>query len=152
MSGVTEAVVRKVVDVDLGSSEAFRLFTEGIGTWWPLEIHSIAGEAAETCVFETRQGGRIFERTRDGEELVWGTVLVYEPPHRLVYSWHPGRGEETAQEVEMRFSAHGNGTRVEVEHRGWGRYGDGVAEAIEDYGAGWDLVLAERYVNAAARA
>lgn len=41
----------------------------------------------------TRQGGRVTERLRDGSEAVWGALLVWEPPDRLVMTWHPGHGE-----------------------------------------------------------
>jgi hypothetical protein len=35
----------------------------------------------------------------------------------------------------------GDGTRVELEHRGWEAYGDGAGESSSSYGKGWDLVL-----------
>jgi uncharacterized protein YndB with AHSA1/START domain len=141
-------VIRRTVDVERSLEDAFRLFTAEIGSWWPLETHSVARENAATCVFEAHEGGRIFERTRDGQEILWGTVIVYEPPRRLVYRWHPGRSEETAQEVEMHFRGMGNRTRVEVEHRGWERYGEGAAEAMESYDTGWAFVLGDRYARA----
>jgi uncharacterized protein YndB with AHSA1/START domain len=147
-NGLTDTVIRKTVEVERSPEDAFRYFTAEIAGWWPLETHSVARENAETCVFEGREGGRIFERTREGQEIRWGTVIVYEPPRRLVYTWHPGRSEETAQEVEMHFRATENRTRVEVEHRGWERYGEGAAEAIESYDTGWAFVLGDLYADA----
>jgi uncharacterized protein YndB with AHSA1/START domain len=141
----------KSVTVNAPLQRAFELFTDGIATWWPLETHSVAEDRAETCVFEARQGGRIFERTATGEEHLWGAVVVWEPPHRVVYTWHPGRGEETAQEVEMHFSVERDGTRIDLEHRGWDRYGDGAAEMLRNYHGGWDYVLGRRYADAANR-
>jgi uncharacterized protein YndB with AHSA1/START domain len=147
----TDTVVRKAVEVDASPEDAFRVFTAEMASWWPLQTHSVARENAATCVFEDREGGRIYERTRDGDEILWGTVVVYEPPHRLAYRWHPGRGEETAQEVEMHFRAVGKRTRVEVEHRGWERYGEGLEEALRSYDTGWDLVLGQWYAEAVER-
>lgn len=135
------APIRKTVSVDVPVEEAFRLFTEGIGTWWPKKTHSVGQERTETVVIETRLGGRVFERIEGGEEAEWGKVLVWEPPRRFAVSWHPGRGLETAQEVEIRFSAERDGARVELEHRGWDALGERVAEIRPHYVTGWDDVL-----------
>lgn len=139
------AAIRKSVTVRRPLEEAFALFTDGIATWWPLATHSIYGERAKTAVFEGRLGGRVYEIADDGEEGVWGSVSVWEPPHRIVYSWHPGRGEGTAQEVEIEFVSDGNDTRVEMEHRGWER----APEKRAGYDTGWDFVLGS-YADAAA--
>lgn len=140
------AAIRKSVTVRRPLEEAFALFTDGIDTWWPLATHSIYEERAKTAVFEGRPGGRLYEISVDGDEGVWGTVSVWEPPHRIVYSWHPGRGQETAQEVEIEFAAEGDGTRIEMEHRGWER----APEKRAGYDTGWDFVLG-RYVAAAGK-
>jgi uncharacterized protein YndB with AHSA1/START domain len=139
------AAIHKSVTVRRPVEEAFALFTEGIATWWPLATHSIYEERATTAVFESRVGGRLYEISIDGEKGVWGTVRVWAPPHRIVYSWHPGRGEETAQEVEVQFAADGVGTRVEIEHRGWER----APEQRSGYDEGWDFVLGQ-YVTVSA--
>ncbi len=144
--------ITKSVRVGVGVERAFELFTAGVGTWWPLETHSVSESRAETVVLEGRQGGRLYERTSDGEEHLWGTVVVWEPPRRLVYTWHPGRGEETRQDVEMSFTPDGDGTRVDVEHRGWERLGDEAPAAMRSYDSGWDYVLGECYAGRVADA
>ena len=60
--------------VDAPVEHAFRVFTERLGEWWPVKTHSVAQENAETVVLERREGGRFYERTRDGNEHLWGTV------------------------------------------------------------------------------
>jgi uncharacterized protein YndB with AHSA1/START domain len=145
---MTIPAVRKSILVDAPVEQAFRAFTEGIAAWWPLRTHSVARERAEGVVFEGREGGRLYERTSDGEEHEWGVVLAWEPPSRVLYSWHPGRGDETSQEVEMRFTADGDGTRVEVEHRGWERLGERGREQRSSYDSGWDYVLGLYVENA----
>jgi uncharacterized protein YndB with AHSA1/START domain len=138
------AAIQKSATVPRPPEEAFALFTDGIATWWPLATHSIYDEWAATAVVEGRVGGRLYELSVDGEVGVWGTISVWEPPSRIVYSWHPGRGEETAQEVEVLFTADGEGTRVAIEHRGWER----APEKRDGYDEGWDIVLG-CYVDAA---
>lgn len=146
----SERVVEKSVTVSVPVERAFEVFTAEIGTWWPLRTHAVDTERSETVVMEGRVGGRLFERTPTGEEHVWGTLVAWEPPNRIVYSWHPGRGEETAQEVEITFSPEAEGTRVDIRHYGWERLGDRLEKTIASYNEGWDKVIAV-YARAAER-
>ena len=143
-----EIVIKKSVTVAVPVDEAFRVFTEEMETWWPLRTHAVDTENSDTVVMEGREGGRLFERGTSGEEQVWGIVQSWEPPQRVGYTWHPGRGEDTAQEVEVTFTPEGDGTRVEVRHWGWEKLGDRLDETIASYNEGWDLVLG-RYAEAA---
>jgi uncharacterized protein YndB with AHSA1/START domain len=147
MSQLTIEPVRVGVVVDLSLDRAFRLFTDGIATWWPVEGHSMAKETygmrAETVVLEGRVGGRIFERIAGGAEAVWGHVLVWDPPHRVTFWWKPNLDPVEPTEVEVRFSAEGTRTRVEVEHRGWERLGDDGERKRNTYDKGWPRVLGE---------
>lgn len=145
--------LRVEVTVRRPQADAFRLFTEGMGSWWPLATHSVGQEKAETCQLEGRVGGRLFERLEDGSEKSWGQVLTWDPPGRVSFTWHPGREPETAQEVEVSFHAAGDGeTRVELVHRGWERYGEGAAEMRDQYETGWGYVLGECYAGTAGAA
>jgi len=143
-----EIVIKKSVTVAVPVDEAFRVFTEEMETWWPLRTHAVDTENSDTVVMEGREGGRLFERGTSGEEQVWGIVQSWEPPQRVGYTWHPGRGEDTAQEVEVTFTPEGDGTRVELRHWGWEKLGDRLEEMIASYNEGWDLVLG-RYAEAA---
>ncbi len=139
----TRDPVRKSITVACSVETAFEVWTERMGTWWPLSAgHSVAGDDAETVVVEGRVGGRIFERTRQGVEHEWVEVLVWEPPTRLVHSWHPGYEAARATEVEVRFSDVGGGkTAVELEHRGWDRLSAEHAVARDGYDEGWVRVI-----------
>ncbi len=84
----------RTITVSCTVEDAFRVFTEGIATWWPLRNHSIAvdrgiGLVAETAVIEGCVGGRVYEVMSDGTEASWGEVLAWEPPHRLLLAWTP---------------------------------------------------------------
>jgi uncharacterized protein YndB with AHSA1/START domain len=137
----TERVVEKSVTVTVPVERAFEVFTAEIATWWPLQTHAVDTENPETVVMEGRVGGRLFERTSAGQEHVWGTIVAWDPPRRVTYSWHPGRGEETAQEVDVTFTPEGDGTRVVVRHYGWEKLGEPMDETIAGYDEGWDLVI-----------
>jgi uncharacterized protein YndB with AHSA1/START domain len=144
----SEIVIEKSVTVSAPVETAFRVFTEEIHAWWPLRTHAVDTDNSDMVILEGHEGGRLFERTPAGDEHVWGTVVSWEPPGRVGYTWHPGRGEETAQEVEVTFTPAGEGTRVDVRHWGWEKLGDRLDETIASYNEGWDLVIAE-YAEAA---
>jgi uncharacterized protein YndB with AHSA1/START domain len=144
------AVVKTIV-VNCSPKDAFGYFTEDIGTWWPLATHSVIGGTSggsnvpQTCVFESRKGGRIFERGNDGAEHDWGTVTSWEPPSRVAFTWHPGRKPETAQDVEVTFAADEGGTLVTLTHTGWEKLGKDAAVTRENYDGGWELVFVEGF-------
>ena len=101
-------------------------------------------------VFEPREGGRVYERDENGRTSVWATVVRYEPPHRLVLEWKVGVEQPPYTEVEVRFTAAGGATRVELEHRGWERLAPQKRrDRAASYDAGWTRVLG-RYEDAAA--
>jgi uncharacterized protein YndB with AHSA1/START domain len=100
-------------------------------------------------IFESRPGGRIYERTPDGIEHDWGEVLAWEPPRRLAYLWHLGTDRSRATEVDISFTGGDAGTTVSIVHRGWERLGaDGLAWRQRNLG-GWSGLL-PHYRQAAA--
>jgi len=74
--------VRKVVSVQAPPEVAWRVFTEKMGTWWPLAVYKIGKSTAVDAVIEPRVGGRWYERGDDGSTCDWGRVLVWEPHAR----------------------------------------------------------------------
>ena len=109
-----EVVIEKSVQVSvLGRGGIPRLHGGDPHVVAPFRRTSRTLENAQTVVLEGRGGGRMFERTPTGEH-VWGTIVAWEPPNRLGYTWHPGRDEESAQEVEVLFTPEGDVTRVDL--------------------------------------
>ena len=134
--------VRHSVNVALSVDEAWRLFTAETGRWWPVsDSYSIHGAEVTGVEWEPRVGGEVREVTADGRTGHWAEVLAWEPPHRLVLAWRAGAVERPATEVEVRFAADGEGTRVELEHRGWDRLGADGGALRESYFEGWPLVI-----------
>src|SRR3981081_518917 len=120
--------VRKVMTVQAPLGVAGRVFTEQMGTWWPLTVYKIGKVNAVDAIIEPRVGGRWCERGDDGSTCDWGRVLSWEPPSRLVLSWDITADwqydPDLKTEIEVRFIAEGKDiTRVELEHRKLDRYG-----------------------------
>jgi uncharacterized protein YndB with AHSA1/START domain len=141
--------IRKVMTVDAPQSVAWRVFTAGMSSWWPLAHYKIGRANAVAAVVEPFAGGRWYEEGEDGSTCDWGKVLAWEPTSRLLLTWDitadwkydPALGTE----LEIRFVIEGDHrTRVELEHRRLDRYGARRDEmrAIFDQSGDWGRLLA----------
>jgi uncharacterized protein YndB with AHSA1/START domain len=145
----TDVPVRKSISVRASADHAFRVFTEGFDTWWP-RGHHIGTAPLKKAVIEGRVGGRCYNEQTDGADCSWGTVLVWEPPHRFVLAWQitPQWQYEPdlakSSEVEFRFTPEPDGsTRVDLEHRHFHRHGAGADSMRQgvDSPDGWGALL-----------
>lgn len=147
---------RAMVGVAVEPAIAFALFTEQMDLWWRRgKRYRIAEGDRGLMAMEPGVGGRVFESWHDagGTEHVReiGRVQVWEPPHRLVFSWRGANfapGESTEVEVLFQRTASG-GTQVSVEHRGWAairpdhpaRHGQDTAAFVRTMALWWGDLL-----------
>ena len=129
----------------------FTTFVDRFDAWWPHEHHLGEDRAIVSFHIEPQVGGPCYDVDTDGREIVWGTVLAYEPPHRLVLAWHI-QGDwatvdpdlERSSEVEVTFTPLDDGrTNVRLEHGRLERHGDGgenIASSVSAEG-GWGTLL-----------
>ena len=155
---VVPSPVKQSIVVDAPIERAFKVFTEGFGSFKPREHNLLGVEIAET-VFEPRVGGHIYDRGIDGSECRWARVLAYEPPDRVLLSWDISpqwqieTDPEKTSEWEVRFTAEtANRTRVDLEHRNLERHGEGWESERDGVGGdqGWRLYL-QRFADLMAR-
>jgi uncharacterized protein YndB with AHSA1/START domain len=151
--------VRKSVTVKTSPEKAFDVFTNRFDTWWP-RSHHIGKSPMTKAIIEGKAGGRCYTEQADGADCPWGSVLVWEPPRRVVLAWQitPEWQYEPdlakASEVEITFTPQAGGsTRVDLEHRNFERHGAGAAAmaAGVDSPNGWGSLL-DLYVEAANKA
>lgn len=149
--------VRKSVRVHATPARAFEVFANEIDSWWPATYH-IGSSIPKRVVVEGRQGGSIYTEQEDGTNSPWGKVLFWEPVHRLVFAWQVSPSfqyePELAKnsEVEVSFAEVADGiTEVKLEHRGFGRHGDGHegVRAMVDAEDGWGALLSRFAAKAA---
>jgi uncharacterized protein YndB with AHSA1/START domain len=133
--------IKRSVSVSWDQETAFRRFTAEFGSWWPSRTHSIGGDRLQRVVFEEGVGGRIYEEHKDGRRFQWGQVILWQPPKRVKFTWHPARDSSTSQEVEIEFHIEGDGTRLELTSTGWERWGRRARRARNGYSVGWAYVL-----------
>lgn len=139
----TEPII-KDLHVPLRPKDAFRLFTEDLAAWWPVDSHSLSaahGELPRDVTVEPRIGGQIIETTHKGDPAPWARVTRWEPGSAFGARWHVGRDEDEATDLLVVFTPTDTGTRIVLTHSGFDALGD-VATAIHgQYQTGWDLVL-----------
>ncbi|MBV9991714.1 MAG: SRPBCC family protein [Alphaproteobacteria bacterium] len=150
---ITLAPVRKQVRVNAPQGRAFEVFTAQMTRWWP-PTHTILKAPLKEAVIEPREGGRWYHVGTDGSECETGHVRVWDPPSRLVLVWRLDAewqyDADLDTEVELRFTADGAATNVELEHRYIERMGKDADKAHAAVGApgGWSALL-EAFRNAA---
>jgi len=106
--------------VSISPSDAFEVFTAEVDFWWRRGPRFRGGGNTSELRFDhDAEGYRLVEQSAS-ELFEIGRVRVWEPGKRLVLDYclrNFAPGERT--EVEVRFEAQGQGTRVTLEHRGW---------------------------------
>ncbi len=147
MGGIDPIVVS--VDVPSTPERAFEQFAAGFAGWWPVVTHSLSRSAATRCRLDATPGGTLEERAPDGARHLWGTVESVEPGRRLRFSWHPGRGPESAQWVDVEFAPVGTSARVTLTHGGWEALGEIAPILRREYASGWRDVLENHFAGCA---
>lgn len=127
--------IRKSIIVNRSPEISFRVFCEEMSQWWP---GGFGGKDAKPFL-ETRVGGRFYERRPDGTEYQIGKVTSYQPPSLVAFTWRAPSWEVDTQ-VEIRFTAEGSGTRIELEHRGWEQDAK-TRDSRGSYDGGWAKIL-----------
>jgi len=163
---------KKPGDVDIGGTKdlltvsrklaasperAFAVFVDEIDRWWPRD-RTWAKDNLAAMVVEPRYKGRCFERSKDGAIAMWGTVLAFDRPQHIVFSWQiepdgrPTENEGASSRVDVRFAAGEPGEcNLLIVHRDFFRHGEGWEKYREEMAArsGWPM-LVEAYVKALA--
>ncbi|SEW20495.1 Activator of Hsp90 ATPase homolog 1-like protein [Cognatiyoonia koreensis] len=123
---MTPVLITKTILVPLTPSDAFVLFTDGMGKWWP--------HAHGNLHMEPRKGGKIKDGTKD-----IGTIIAFDPDGFLAFSWSPDDADETI--VTVVFSASSDGCRVDLTHGSEVILGDVTDAVSTSYLRGFDLIL-----------
>jgi uncharacterized protein YndB with AHSA1/START domain len=107
---------------------AFAALVEEIGAWWrPSPLFQTTPRPGRLS-FEPGEGGRLIESREGGKVFEIGRIRIWEPPHRLVFSWCQANFPlDLHTEVEVGFAAVGEETRVSIEHRGFDQVPAGAA-------------------------
>jgi uncharacterized protein YndB with AHSA1/START domain len=83
----------------------------------------------DQVLIEAQAGGRYLFRWRSGYEAQ-GTLIEFDPPEELTWAWQ-GLGEPGLTLVKWELEAEDKGTRVKLEHTGFGRDSRSRAARVE---------------------
>jgi uncharacterized protein YndB with AHSA1/START domain len=115
---------RVSVSVATPPARAFQVFTADIDQWWRrgLKFRHSASRGGLLCI-EPRVGGRLFESfdAQGTQHIIEvGRVRVWEPPHRLAFSWRSANfAPHEHTDVDIQFEPSASGTLVTVTHSGF---------------------------------
>ena len=143
-----------MVSVAVSPAIAWAVFTEEIDQWWQRGMRFRNDAAAlSRMVLEPGLGGRLIEwvGAADAARAVeMGSVTRWDPPASLVLRWRNSNfAAHESTQVEVSFTAFGQGTRVTVKHSGWhalpadhpARHGQAATAFIRSTGLWWGDVL-----------
>jgi uncharacterized protein YndB with AHSA1/START domain len=107
--------------VSASPERAFEAFTAEVAQWWrPNLLFQLTPRSPGVVAFEGGLGGRFIETLPNGKVFKIGRITAWEPGVRLAFGWRQATfAPDQNTEVEVRFEAVGEETRITVEHRGW---------------------------------
>ena len=155
--GGTKELLTLVRKLPVPRDRAFAVFVDEIDRWWP-RAFTLGGERVAKVAIEPRYRGRFVETLKDGATNPLGSVLAFDRPSHIVFSWEmradhtPEAGEGASSRVDIRFVEREPGTsEILVVHRDFFRHGENF-EAYRNEMAGkkgWPLLI-EAYAKALA--
>lgn len=130
-------VIERQVTLRCGLEAAFDAYTQKIHLWWPPSHR----RPDATIILEPGQGGRLYQRLPDGQELVMGQIVAWQPPTSLSYRWYPGLSVG-ATRVTLSFTAQGPlSTLLSIHHAPEPPDVDQWEQSVARFIQGWDAVL-----------
>ncbi len=135
--------------LDMGVPRAFAFVTGRISDWWPAERRHTGDPSSRIFLLAS---GRFYERASDGREVDLGKVTLWNEPHAILLDFYIATGPDHPTEVEIRFEAQGEQTRVTVMHRRKPESAHLWDERSLRYATSWTIVLGalERHAGVAA--
>jgi uncharacterized protein YndB with AHSA1/START domain len=134
---VNEVEVRVVVAV--APDAAFDFFTRDVDRWWR-RGERYGGVDVLGHRFDAGVGGRFVQVLADRDAPL-GDILVWEPPHRLAFSWRQKNWlPDEITRVEVTFAAVDGGTEVVLRHHGFAQVVSDVGCDV-GYAHGWRELL-----------
>ena len=122
-------------DLPAPARQAFYLYVDRIGQWWPGAFTSDPA-TYERVVVEPRVDGRVLAQYR-GHEDEWGVVRRVEPGHLLEHTFSFAHASGVPSVVRVQMLDHDTGCRMTFRHGGWTRDNSTDRHRFND----WPIIL-----------
>jgi hypothetical protein len=144
-----------IVEVPCSREKAFKIFTEQMGTWWPIHQRSMSmawhSKPAKSLEVQAKLGGKITEIGDDDTQHHWGTFTDFAPHDRVRFDLHMGMPPDQTSHVEVVFEAlSDNATRVILTQTNFEGFGEMAAMVLQGYTSGWPVIFEQAYAKACA--
>lgn len=125
------------LEVKGSASNAFDVFTARIREWWD-PTYSPFGDDLATVTIEGHVGGAVSMRSVAGDEVTWGTVLVWEPGRRYAQTFTLAHDPTEPSRLDVTFDERGDRCQITFRHGGWTSGNVGSWSRFTD----WPIILA----------
>jgi uncharacterized protein YndB with AHSA1/START domain len=131
-----------VVEVPINAprSKVWDAMLSELPEWWPQDFLAFTPES-EKMRFEPRVGGRLYEETKDGRQLLWATLTQILPQQLLEFTGHltPSYGGPSITMIRMEISdAEDGSTLFRLTDTIFGNIGD---ELETNMTQGWNYLF-----------
>jgi uncharacterized protein YndB with AHSA1/START domain len=144
---IGELAVRRSIEIDATPERVWEEFAsaERFGLWYTTE--GGVDMPCRSINYEPRVDGP-FETEVDHGDVHYsfgGKVLVYDPPNELTVEMGPIEfpGVSAVSMLTFRLTETAGGTRVEIIHHAFERFGAAAREAYDAFERGWELTQLE---------
>jgi uncharacterized protein YndB with AHSA1/START domain len=146
-TGIRNIVVEVPVEAPL--SHTWRVLLHELPDWWPNDF--MCFPEAQKVSFEPWAGGRLYEKTDDGRELLWSTVTSIMPEKALEFVGYmtPTFGGPSISMIRIELSEkEGGGTLLKITDAVLGRVDDDQEQSLTD---GWNYLFGTGFKQYAER-
>lgn len=126
------------VTVAASRSKVWKTLVKKTSDWWPVSFFSVP--TTKRFVIENKLGGLVFEDSGKKAGAVWGTVIGWFPPEKIMFAFemYPGWSGPGRSLVSITLSEADDGTRLVLEDSGVCPHADKAAASLQ---SGWEELL-----------
>lgn len=131
-------ILTRTIALKCSPAHAFEAFTQKIDLWWPKTHRK---DSAAVLVLDGGIGGRLYERSPNGDEWTIGEIIDWVPGKALAFNWFPG-SPAAPTTVAVTFGGDAESSEILIEHSALSA---GAIEVWPDrvalFARGWDTIL-----------